>query len=734
VGRTFAAAALACALLFSTWAGAVSRAATATIAMRSATSAQNGVASTLSIPVPATTQPGDVLLAVVDVQYQPSITGPAGWQRVRADVSPGGNRLEQAVYVHTAGSNEPASYTWSFSSSHGAIGGIVDYTGVDPVSPIEASGVAFSTSQLSITAPSVTTTVANSRLLGVFSVQGDHPLTLPSSLAPAYAVGMNSVVGEKLSTAAGDRAIASAGATGALSASVAQSSTGIGQSIALMPATSAGGGGQNQPPVVDSVSVSPASPLTNDLLSAVVTAHDPDGDPLSFTYQWVLNAVDLPGATQATLDLSLPGNGSRGDTLSVRVTANDGRASSSPRTSSAVTVGDSPPAATVTLSTSSPQQSSLLTASVQATDADGDTISLTYTWTVNGATVRTRTTSSQSDTLDLSTACSCKSGDRVAVQVVPSDGTLTGAAATATATVGSSGFGTIVGFPLPGAAKPSGLTSGPDGNIWFTSENQPSVGRVNVTTGAITTFAVPSNLAGLGGIVTGRDGNLWFTETKAVKVARIVPSTGQITEFPTSVMGAGIVAGSDGNLWVVATGANRILVVSTAGKVLRTFTVPTASSSPHGPTLGPDGNVYFAEVNGNKIGRITPTGVFKEWVLPHAGSKPFVTAFGPDGRLYATENAGNRIARLDVSAGTIVEFGVPTPSSAPAGIAAEPDGNLWFAEQNANKLARITTSGAITEFPLSTPSAGPDKVAAGSDGNVWFTEHTANGIGRFALH
>ncbi|HZT91881.1 MAG TPA: hypothetical protein VFA05_07575 [Gaiellaceae bacterium] len=710
-----------------------SAAATATIAARSATTAQNGVAASLSLAVPGTTQPGDVLVAVIDIQYQPTIAAPAGWQLVRQDVNTSGNHLVQAAFVHTAGVSEPASYTWSFSASHGAIGGMIDYTGVDTSSPVEASAGALTVNQLSIAAPSVTTTAAGSLELAAFSVQVDHAITLPSSLSKEFGVAITGVTGEKLEAAAGDRTIAAAGATGALSASVSQSSTGIGQSIALRPASASTG--PNQPPVVDSVSVSPASPLTNDVLRAVVAAHDPDGDPLTFSYQWILNGVDLPGATGATLDLSQPGNGDRGDTLAVRVTANDGQASTSPLTSSAVTVGNSPPTASVGLSPTSPTPTSTLTATVQAADADGDPVTLTYVWTVNGTTVRTTVTSQTSDSLDLSSACSCANGDQVAVTVTPNDGTVDGAAASASAVVGgSSSFGNVSEFGVPGMAVPSNLTSGPDGNLWFTEENQPNVARLAIATDALTLFRVPSGQTGLGGIAPGPDGNLWFADTKALKVARLVPSTGQITEFSTPVAANGVVGGSDGNLWFVASGANKILVVSPAGQLLHTYTVPTANSAPHGPALGSDGDVYFAEFNTSKIGRVTPSGTFKQWSLPHTGSRPFQTAFGPDGRLYVTENAGNRIARLTIATGAIAEFAVPTASSAPAGIAAGPDGNLRFAEKNANQLGRLTTAGAITEFPLPAPTNGPDKVVAGSDGNMWFTEQTTAQIGRFSLH
>jgi len=93
-------------------------------------------------------------------------------------------------------------------------------------------------------------------------------------------------------------------------------------------------------PVVDGVSVSPAQPNTNDLLVATVTAHDVDGDALTYSYQWTRNGADLAGATAATLDLSVAGNGDRGDSIAVRVTASDGSTISAPLTSAAVVVAE----------------------------------------------------------------------------------------------------------------------------------------------------------------------------------------------------------------------------------------------------------------------------------------------------------------------------------------------------------------------------------------------------------
>ena len=85
-----------------------------------------------------------------------------------------------------------------------------------------------------------------------------------------------------------------------------------------------------------------------------MTSHDADGQPLTTAYQWTRNGTDISGATSATLNLATAGNGDRGDLIRVRVTVNDGTATSAPLTSSPVTVANTAPAATVALSPASP--------------------------------------------------------------------------------------------------------------------------------------------------------------------------------------------------------------------------------------------------------------------------------------------------------------------------------------------------------------------------------------------
>ena len=133
---------------------------------------------------------------------------------------------------------------------------------------------------------------------------------------------------------------------------------------------------------------------------------------------------------------------------------------------------------------------------------------------------------------------------------------------------------------------------------------------------------------------------------------------------------------------------------------LATYPLPTSGSGPFGIAAGPDGNVWFTEDLGNKIGRITPAGSITEYSVPTTGSRPSGIAAGPDGNLWFTEGKGNKIGRI-TPAGSITEYLVPTTGSWPSGIAAGPDGNLWFTEDLGNKIGRITPAGSHHRIPPS---------------------------------
>jgi cysteine-rich repeat protein len=200
-----------------------------------------------------------------------------------------------------------------------------------------------------------------------------------------------------------------------------------------------------------------------------------------------------------------------------------------------------------------------------------------------------------------------------------------------------------------------------------------------------------------------------------------------ITEFPVPTAASqprGITAGPDGNLWFTESLGNKIGRSTTAG-VITEFPIPTPNSFPLGITSGPDGNLWFAEGTGNKIGSITTAGVITEYTVPTAASSPRSIVSGPDGRLWFTEGTADKIGAV-TTLGVFTEYPIPGAAGALArGLAVGPDGNLWFTEEAGGRIGKLTTTGTFTMYTPPTAASGPIDIVAGPDGNLWFAQANA---------
>ena len=161
--------------------------------------------------------------------------------------------------------------------------------------------------------------------------------------------------------------------------------------------------------------------------------------------------------------------------------------------------------------------------------------------------------------------------------------------------------GQMTTFPLPTPKSGAwGITAGPDGNLWFTEPYANQLGRITPS-GQVTEFPVPPfYLSEKEEIIAGPDGNLWFSDFIGDRIGRITP-TGQVKVFPLR-HAQGITAGRDGNVWVALGGA--IARITPAGQITR-FLLPAPSYAVE-LTTGPDGTLWFTELDTNKIGRFTP--------------------------------------------------------------------------------------------------------------------------------
>ncbi len=101
-----------------------------------------------------------------------------------------------------------------------------------------------------------------------------------------------------------------------------------------------------KPSLLFNPSVSSAMPKTKDAVSCQTGGFsDPDNEdtPKQSFYKWIVNGIEIAGETKATLDLSIPGNGDKWDTISCSESVSDGFDQSDFRTSPAVGIVNSPP-------------------------------------------------------------------------------------------------------------------------------------------------------------------------------------------------------------------------------------------------------------------------------------------------------------------------------------------------------------------------------------------------------
>ena len=183
----------------------------------------------------------------------------------------------------------------------------------------------------------------------------------------------------------------------------------------------------------------------------------------------------------------------------------------------------------------------------------------------------------------------------------------------------------------------SDLTVGPDGNMW----GMEWCGRaVRVTpAGVVSTF--PSFEQGTGdtecdgkAIVSGPDGNVWFTSDDHIGRIALNPpppregcrrftvsgsgaqrtyTCGIYTLFTVPVFTADLAVGPDGDLWFTTdTGYGSPPAIgrfSLATHAVNLFRVPAGHGDPFFIATGADGNLWFTtNTEASGLGRLTPSG------------------------------------------------------------------------------------------------------------------------------
>ena len=290
-----------------------------------------------------------------------------------------------------------------------------------------------------------------------------------------------------------------------------------------------------------------------------------------------------------------------------------------------------------------------------------------------------------------------------------------------------SATGTIGGIPVSPpppvpAFSASTLVAGPDGNIWFTDQDNNAIGR-ETPGGMVAEFPLPTDQAGPDQIVSGPDGNLWFIESDVSQIAKIT-TAGKVTEFamPSPDSSPSALTAGPGGLWFVDSGNNEIGQIAAVGKI-HEFSIDPNLTLVGGIVAGPDGNLWtpVQDDSGNSLlARMTPAGKVATFSLP---DYPNDLTVGPDGNFWI--GCDGAIDRM-TTGGVVTSFPIPSGDGA-VNITGGPDGALWFDTYGSNAMGRVTTSGSVIEFD--PPGLGQydfvNDLTSGPGNKIWYA--TDNG-------
>jgi streptogramin lyase len=266
---------------------------------------------------------------------------------------------------------------------------------------------------------------------------------------------------------------------------------------------------------------------------------------------------------------------------------------------------------------------------------------------------------------------------------------------------------TVTYYPVDGDAvnnsEPYDLVV-QDGAVWFTMLAANKIGKLDIASGNVSSYPIPTADSHPTGITFG-GGYVWFVERTGDKLGQLDRASGTITEYYDWVKDSD----ADKNL-VYMKGAQLEDVAYVGGNVW--FTGPTLSLG--GADLyNPGTGKWVASPNNNQTG---------------TASAPMQIASDSLGNVWVTFSGLNYIGRSALNTLSVWDaFVLPAAAGGPVGLYVREANNvreLWYTRPGANSIGRVATrySGVtinIEETPLPTANSAPWGIAVTGAGSAW---------------
>jgi streptogramin lyase len=181
--------------------------------------------------------------------------------------------------------------------------------------------------------------------------------------------------------------------------------------------------------------------------------------------------------------------------------------------------------------------------------------------------------------------------------------------------------------------------------------------------------------------------------TQYASTATEVNVTDVVAEIPSVT---GLAFDNSGNCYATNFSGNKIHKISPTGIV--TDFVTTNLNGPHDIILGPDGNLYVSNYFGGTISKITLAGVITNFASNF--SNPIGLAFDMNNFLFVVNNGNGQLSKVDPT-GTFITYNFGTGLTSPYGcVYSATNDKIYISNYGANEIAEINflAGGAKTTF------------------------------------
>jgi virginiamycin B lyase len=288
--------------------------------------------------------------------------------------------------------------------------------------------------------------------------------------------------------------------------------------------------------------------------------------------------------------------------------------------------------------------------------------------------------------------------------------------------------GRLVEVDIPGKmASTHEIVAGPEGNMWVTQQKQGRLVKVQVN-GKLKFFPLPVN-SGPHGIAFDSRGRMWVTLEYIDEIAQIGIDGEIVARFklPSGVGPHGLSIASGDIIWWTGKTGNVIGRLDVDKDKLDIFPLGDRPSKPIYIAAGTNGNMWFTELEGSNIGRITDAGEITLFALPTKNARPIVVFPGPGGLMWFTEERGNAYGTINAR-GEIVEYPTGVEGGKLAGAVIDADENIWLQYNTPDIIQRIALDQTVTTYNLPTKNAVQHRIAVGFDGKIWATANATDKV------